>query len=703
MTVRARSPRIAASVVTTCAGALVLATLAGTASAAADDVGPVFVDGQAQVVPEFQNQNVPWIREELWVETEFDSDGDSELDRVHVTLARPGPTEDGLKVPVVYETSPYYAGSAPLEFWDVNHELGENPPPRGVAPEPFRRNTSPIISTSHESYWVPRGFAVVHSESPGTGLSEGCASVGAANESLAPKAVVDWLNGRAKGYTSPDGGDVVEADWSTGKVGMTGTSYNGTLPIAAASTGVDGLEAIVPVAAISEWYQYYRNNGAVRAPGGFQGEDLDVLFDYINTRQNRDYCIDTVRSQLMAEQDRATGDYNALWDERNYMADVRSIKAATLVWHGTNDWNVMPQQGVQLYEALRRQGTPAQIYLHQGGHSGPASDAMPILNRWFTRYLWQHENNVEDDPRAWIVREGASTANPTGYGDYPNPAMQEVTLTLQEGGETTGGLTSLALPGNATETLVDAGNTACNAGWLATQPNENRLLYTTPILSDDLHISGVPNVTVRLESSAARANLSAALVRLPWPSASECNSHTRGPNTGTVTRGWTDPTNRRSLYREDLLELGEFVDVTFNMQGTDKVVRAGERLGLMIFSTDNEFSIRPQPGTELTVDLAGTSLELPVVGGPLAMPVCDSVDERPTVVIGGVDSGVPNHALAGNCTINDHILDGEAWANHGLFVDHVTNVSGELVAAGVLDRTERAALIRAASMSNVGR
>jgi X-Pro dipeptidyl-peptidase len=687
---------------TASAGALVLATLAGPVTAAADDVGPVFVDGQAQVVPEFQNQNVPWIREELWVETEFDSDNDGELDRVHVTLARPGPTENGLKVPVVYQTSPYYAGDAPIENWDVNHELGEEPPPRGPAPEPNRRNTSPIISTSHENYWVPRGFAVVHSESPGSGLSEGCATVGGRNESLAPKAVIDWLNGRAKGYTSPDGGDIVEADWTTGKVGMTGTSYNGTLPIAAASTGVEGLEAIIPVAAISEWYQYYRNNGAVRAPGGFQGEDLDVLFDYINTRHNRDYCTETVRTLLMSEQDRVTGDYNSLWDERSYLADVHRIKAATLVWHGTNDWNVMPQQAVQLYEALKRQNTPAQIYLHQGGHSSPASGAMPILNRWFTRYLWGHENNVEQDPRAWIVREGASTANPTGYGDYPNPTMQEVTLTLQEGGESTGGLTSLALPDTATEAFVDAGNTACNAGWMVTQPNQNRLLYTTPVLSSDLHISGVPSVTVRLSSSAPRANLSAALVRLPWPTASECNSSTRSSSTGVVTRGWTDPTNRQSLYREDLLEPGESVDVTFNMQGTDKIVRAGERLGLMIFSTDNEFSIRPHPGTELTVDLAGTSVELPVVGGPLAMPVCESVDPRATVVVGGVDSGVPNRALAGNCTINDHILDDEPWSNHGLLVDHVTEVSGELVAAGVVDNSERAALIRAAAMSELG-
>jgi X-Pro dipeptidyl-peptidase len=68
-----------------------------------------------------------------------------------------------------------------------------------------------------------------------------------------------------------------------------------------------------------------------------------------------------------------------------------------------------------------------------------------------------------------------------------------------------------------------------------------------------------------------------------------------------------------------------------------------------------------------------------------------------------VDSEVPNRPLAGNCTINDHILDGEAWPNHGRFVDHVTDVGDELLAAGVVDHSERAALIRAAAMSRVGR
>ena len=86
-------------------GTLTCGTLVGVTPAAAmpDDVGPIFVDGQAQIVPEFSDPT-QWIRQQLWVETEFDTDGDGELDRMHVDVTRPAQTEtEGMKVPVVYE------------------------------------------------------------------------------------------------------------------------------------------------------------------------------------------------------------------------------------------------------------------------------------------------------------------------------------------------------------------------------------------------------------------------------------------------------------------------------------------------------------------------------------------------------------------------------------------------------------------------
>ena len=80
---------------------------------------PFFENGEAQIVPAFSSPE-NWIREDLWVETEFDTDGDGKLDRMHVDVTRPIATNDGLQLPVIYESSPYYAGTAGNDrdlFW----------------------------------------------------------------------------------------------------------------------------------------------------------------------------------------------------------------------------------------------------------------------------------------------------------------------------------------------------------------------------------------------------------------------------------------------------------------------------------------------------------------------------------------------------------------------------------------------------------
>jgi len=576
--------------------------------------GPVFADGQAQIVAAFEDP-AGWIREELWVETEFDSDGDGKPDRVHVAVVRQGQTEtEGLKVPVIYESSPYFSGTAGggLEyFWNPRQEVGAVPPPRNPAPS-FEARTRPEISNSQVATWVPRGFAVVHSEAPGTGLSEGCPTVGGPPEALAPKAVIDWLNGRAKGFTSIDGTEEIKADWSTGKVGMTGTSYNGTIPVAAATTGVEGLEAIIPVAPNNSYYRYYRSNGLVRHPGGWLGEDIDVLYDFINSGDpaGRAQCDATIRDgEMAAGHDRISGDYNDFWAGRDLMNELDGIKAATLMSHAFNDWNVMPEHSVEVYEYLKAHGIPSQAYFHQGGHGGPPP--LELMNRWFTRYVYGIENGVENDPKAWIVREDADPAEPTPYADYPNPDAASVRLFPMAGGVQAGGLSLAASPGQGVETLVDnfsfSGATLARAEW-----TDHRLLYVTPELNDDVHLSGTSRITIRLASSEAAANLSVWMVSLPWLEG-------RAPRGGLITRAWADPQNHESLTESESLTPGQFYELTFNLQPDDQIIPAGQRMGLMIFSSDREFTLWPPPGTELTVDLDATSIELPVVGGASAL------------------------------------------------------------------------------------
>jgi predicted acyl esterase len=660
---------------------------------------PTFVNGLSQNV--FSANPADWINGEVWVESTFDSDGDGELDRIHADYSLPGETlSDGLKVPVVFEASPYYAGTGDASNWPVDHELGF--PPAAREPQQWFAGSfrSPTISTSHESTWLRRGFAVVHAETAGTGLSDGCPTSGARNETLSTTAVIDWLNGRSKAYTTRTGDvEALPVNWHNGKTAMIGTSYNGTLPIAAATTGVEGLAAIVPISAISDWYDYYRANGLVRAPhqanGGngnnlFQGEDLDVLADLVYSRQDesnpRTICRPVI-DDLIAKQDRATGDRSALWQERNYMKDAHTIEAATLVAHGNGDFNVMTKQAAQLYEALKANGVPHMFYFHQGGHGGAPTDF--LTNLWFTRYLWGHENGVENLAKSWVVREPATcpprattvvgdhantttltvagtapfrvgytltipqtntngtvtnttrlitdvagstltlatavatapgqrvangatvnlacnTANPTPYAEWPDPATSTAVLRLRPGAPGHGQLTLGTGRGRA-ETLVDnASVTATTA--LNAASSSVRLLYVSPVLTGNVRISGTPTVSLSAAFSKPRANMSVYLVSLPQT------------GSGTIlTRGWIDPENRRSDFVSKRVTPGAFYRLNFDMQAKDTIVPAGRRIGLMVMSTDRDYTVRPAPGTEVSIHPAASAVSIPVVGGVRAL------------------------------------------------------------------------------------
>jgi X-Pro dipeptidyl-peptidase len=592
------------------------------AVAAGQAAKPVFENGQAQIVPAFAT-SADWVWEQLWVETEFDSDHDGKRDRVHVDVTRQKQTvTEGLKVPVIYESSPYFAGTGGGNdiLWDVKQELGAIPKPRTSHPNiPYQPNRT-RISNSLITAWVPRGFAVVHSEAPGTGLSDGAPTVGGAPERLAPKAVIDWLNGRAKGFATHEGNEEIKATWCTGKVGMTGTSYNGTIPVAAATTGVKGLEAIIPVAPNTSYYHYYRSNGLVRHPGGWLGEDVDSLYDFIHSGDPAKRAISDqlYRDGAFAKgQDRETGDYNDFWAERDLLKHVKGIKCAVLMAHAFNDWNVVPEHSVRISEAIKGK-VPLVQYFHQDGHGG--DPPFELMNKWFSRFLYGVQNGVENGPKSYIVRErtpgGPRVTDPTPYADYPNPAASPVTLFPTGGGSTIGGLTAVKPSKVGKEDLID--DVSFNAAVLAKAADSKvRLLYALPELNAPLHLSGTARITLRLASSKAAADLSVYLVQIPW---------TDGPigTDNLITRGWADPMNWKSLkkggdyHSKDkgkALKPGEFVNVTFDLEPDDQIIPAGKRIALMILSSDRDFTLWPAPGTQLTIDLDATKLVLPVVGG----------------------------------------------------------------------------------------
>ncbi|MDQ3990946.1 MAG: Xaa-Pro dipeptidyl-peptidase [Actinomycetota bacterium] len=602
---------------------LAIATILATAAPAVAQLPvarqPEFADGMAQ--PVYANE--PRLREDVWVEAPVDSDHDGANDLVHVEVARTLSTDLGVKMPVVFQPSPYYAGGNPIVNHNVNVDLyvpskpgfdnrgpGERSARGEVAQDPaFGQGIgpSPIGPSRYEDYFVPRGFVFVYAESLGSGKSTGCPTSGGRNETIGMKAVVDWLNGRAPGVDSS--GNPVEAWWTTGKVGMMGVSYNGTLPNAVASTGVEGLEAIVPIAAISSWYDYYRANGAVIAPGGFQGEDEDVLAKYVLTRANRSVC-DGVIADLTRDQDRITGDYSAFWAERDYTRDVDKVRAAALVVHGLNDSNVKTKHAAAWYEALARNGVPRKMWWHNGGHADPYSQTqqpwLTTLNRWMTRWLYGVANGVESEPRATVRRENNALVT---YADWPDPAMEMTPVALVPSGDNTVG--GLRLPAETIgspvkERIVDDAQVRL-ATMAAAAQSPHRLVYRSPVLMAPVRISGTTLLALRLAFGAPAANVSAALV-----------DYRAAGAPFVVNRGWTDPQNRKDISRTFAIQPGSPYDIRFDLQADDYVFPAGSRIGIVLYSSDFEHSLRPPAGRTLELDTTKSFVHLPLVGGAAA-------------------------------------------------------------------------------------
>jgi X-Pro dipeptidyl-peptidase len=626
---------------------LVLASVAAVAvfilpvapAAAGDPSPPPWLkveDGVTQ--PQF---DAAPIEETVFVESEVDSDGDGARDRIRIRISRPAETEtQGIKVPVVFEHSPYRGdlGGLPNHPVDVDRMPQEDAgrddraaaagrtatAARAKARARARARMIPDLPGSLDDYYVPRGYAVVLGESIGTFNSDGCPDVGASGETLGTKAVIDWLNGRARGWNQA--GERVQADWTTGAVGMIGVSYNGTLPNQVATTGVEGLETIVPISAISSWYDYYRANGLVRAPhsntqgvgtNAFQGEDTDVLAAFTGgPRMTEDGECADVLDFLNREQDRVTGDFSRFWWERDYLSRVRGVESSVFVVHGLNDWNVMTKAFAEWWYRLDDRNVPRKLWLHNGGHGGEStSDTTDYAlykrteNRWFDHELFGVRNGIFSEPRASIERENGLYVH---EADWPFPGTRDAELDLSARSSTAPGDLSTRSRGRSSDQgFVDRGRELDTDDVLIQSPdtaNPNRLIYRSPELGRDVRISGTPEVSLRMSIDNRRAaNLTAVLVDYGSAGSSQAPV--------MVTRGWMDPQNRHSLWRSERVRQGQEYRFRWDLQPDDYVFKAGHRIGLVVVSTDFDYTFRPLPGTRLTLDPDDSELTLPVVGG----------------------------------------------------------------------------------------
>ncbi|HVF20955.1 MAG TPA: CocE/NonD family hydrolase, partial [Mycobacteriales bacterium] len=286
-------------------------------------------------------------------------------DLVWVDVIRPN--TEAVKVPTIMMSSPYFNTNG-------RGFKGERKTPHSTTPNP---PDEPLTGFPewYDEYFVPRGYAFAAMDLRGSRNSSGCQTYGDRDEVTDAVDVIDFL---------------AEQPWSSGKFGMTGGSYDGTIANGAAveaplsAKHPDALSAIIPIRAIGAWYDYHFFNGVqssshLLTPGSFtvlgpptdtpnSGTD-DVLYP-LHVAE-RIACVGTFGAIAAAGYASPYQDASsAFWAERDFVKDAGGVRAATFVIHGLFDFNVKPHNAGYLWHALPA-GLPKKLWLVNGDHYDP--------------------------------------------------------------------------------------------------------------------------------------------------------------------------------------------------------------------------------------------------------------------------------------------------------------------------------------------
>ena len=590
------------------------------------------------------------IREVVYVESRVDTDKDGLPDLVKVSIIRP--RYEG-KIPAVMTASPYHQGTndkaSDKALYNMNVDLEVKEPHTIQLEEPQLTLVEPVgqaeevdeaeellthINSSYtlNDYLLPRGYANLYVSGVGTKDSQGLMTNGNYQQIEAYKNVIDWLNGRCRAFTDHTRKRQVKADWSNGKVATTGISYLGTMSNGLATTGVDGLEVIIAEAGISSWCNYYRENGLVTSPGGYPGEDFDSLAeltysrnllggDYLHHNAAHQADLDRVKKEL----DRASGDYNQFWHDRNYLLNANQVKAEVVFTHGSQDWNVKPLHVFNMFQAL-----PASIkkhlFYHNGAHvylnNWQSIDFRESMNALLSKKLLGYDSSYELPTVIWQDNTGEQSW--TSLDDFGNQTSQR-TFSLGDGEK---------VIQNRYETKDYERYGKAYPTFLTDlyQDKAQQVTIDLPI-EEDLHLNGKARLHLRLYSSTNKGLLSAQLLELgskkylqPYPAVLSVRTLDNGryhmldnltelpfkeAGQRVISKGYLNLQNRHDLLEVEAVTPGEWMEFDFDLQPTIYKLEKGATLRLVLYTTDFEITVRDQTDYQLTIDLAQSSLHLP--------------------------------------------------------------------------------------------
>ena len=565
------------------------------------------------------------IREAVRIRSSVSSQDDGALDMIYVDIIRPAETAGELKVPAIMLPSGYFAAAG-------RTRQSETKPPPG----------RPIDFFPHfyDNYFVARGYAVALVDVTGTRGSTGCPDIIGPGEVEGLAAVVEWLAG--KGHAVDLGGNEVDATWSTGRTGVIGKSWDGTIPNRMATLDVTGLATIVPIAAVSELHEDFWYNGA-----RYGGTPMAYSDPHRSTPEE---LVTQVRDLFRAEQDDPDPQTD-FWEGRSALRRAGDVRTSVFIVHGRNDYNVTPNQYARWWAALGEHDVPRKLWLSLAAHEDPfdfrRDEWLRTLHRWFDHWLHGVENGIMDEPPVDVEHQPGQWAT---HDAWPDPRAAAVTMQPVATGsarDTAAGRLRVHTPGSAVQPMsFRAGYTGIDQ--MARDPHSSlphRLVFVTDELSEPIRLSGWTHIDLTIRS-AEDVTLTAMLVDygrdtyIHW----EVGGGIRDLETVTpigqgsdgdggvyrdvalrthvtdfqvVTRGWANA----GFLLGDAIDApdGGPHELSFELEPDDHVFRAGHRIGLVIGGADADMLWKVDQDVRVQVDVAATRIHVPFVGGTQAL------------------------------------------------------------------------------------
>lgn len=589
------------------------------------------------------------IREVVYVQSPLDTDQDGQLDLIKVNIIRPKTSH---QLPTMMTASPYHQGTNVVandkKLYKMEGDLAVKPARTiNVETRDFEPLAAPDvdlpIGESEErfnfidpytlnDYFLARGFASIYVSGVGTAGSDGFMTSGDYAQVESFKAVIDWLNGKVIAFSSHRRDQKVVADWASGLVCTTGKSYLGTMSTALATTGVEGLKVIIAESAISSWYDYYRENGLVCSPGGYPGEDLDVLTeltysrnllagDYLRNNTHYQELLDEQSAQL----DRASGDYNQFWHDRNYLPHADKVKATCVFTHGLQDWNVKPRHIFNIFNALP-DTVEKHAFLHHGEHvymhNWQSIDFRESMNTLLSEKMLGQDNHFvlptliwqdNSQEQAWtsLAEFGSNNQSTLALGTdqkiidnhYAKAEFERYSKNFRT-------FKSELFAGKANAICLDLpiehdyhinGQITLH---LTVKSSENKGILSAQVLDygEKKRFKDVPSVLDLYAIDNGRNFSREALKELPFTKTKE----------RVITKGVLNLQNRTDLLTIEDIPANEWMTIDFTLQPSIYKLEKGDTLRVLLYTTDFEHTIRDNSNYILTVDLDKSNLEIPI-------------------------------------------------------------------------------------------